>query len=465
MPHPPRKLEPSRSAAHWFGAELRHWRGQRGLSQSEVGALVHVSEALIGKIEKAQRRCTPDLAASLDRALNTGGVLARCMALVEAEADNRQSQPDKRNGEDQKHSIRPPRSVTLEKHEVAQPDRSVALSVERRRFLAAGGIAALTAGSLLDLITPVQATSPPDVVRPDDIEQVRTAAATLAGWDNHYGGGGIVREAAMAQLRWSAALLECACPSTLRYDLFSTVGRLGIVVGASAFDAYAHDDARRFFTFATACAEEADDWHLRAKAQSFLARQAVWCGEPDKGLTYAELGLARCDRLTATEQAMLHTARARAFAKMGRIKETLAAVGAADDSFARSNPREDPPWMAYYDEAQHHGDTGHALYDIALRGYGPAEAARRLRTAVEGHTDAYVRSRAISRTKLASLLMATSDPAEAAAVGNRALDEVGRLRSRRAADDMKELHRLAHRHRQTTDVVELRERITAAVPA
>ncbi|MET9736440.1 hypothetical protein ABZZ79_39270 [Streptomyces sp. NPDC006458] len=157
--------------------------------------------------------------------------------------------------------------------------------------------------------------------------------------------------------------------------------------------------------------------YLRAKVYSFLARQAIWTGDPDTRLTYAEKGLVRSDRLTPTIQAMLHSARARAFGKMGDIGATMAAVGAADDAFAKPDPHGDPPWMAYYDKAQHHGDTGHALYALVLRkDQDPGQANRRFEIAIDGHGDAYARSRAISGTKLARLLMVKGDPRPAAVV-------------------------------------------------
>ncbi|MFD9220009.1 hypothetical protein ACFWDI_08270 [Streptomyces sp. NPDC060064] len=262
------------------------------------------------------------------------------------------------------------------------------------------------------------------------------------------------------------ALLYSDCPEVLRPELFAAVSRLGIVVGASAFDAYAHADARKTFTFAADCAEEAGNWHLRAKSYSLLARQAVWIGEPDEGLTHAEKGLVRSDRLTATEQAMLHTARARAFGKMGNVRDTMTAVGRADDAFADARPDEDPPWMAYYDAAQHAGDTAHALFDLAiLAGQDPGRAGRRFFTAVQGHDDAFKRSRAISRTKLAALMMAKGDPRQAAKVGHDVLDEVGRLTSKRAVDDLRQLGQFAAAHPKVSDAVRLQERIRATVRA
>ncbi|PWW62286.1 hypothetical protein [Actinokineospora spheciospongiae] len=90
--------------------------------------------------------------------------------------------------------------------------------------------------------------------------------------------------------------------------------------------------------------------------------------------------------------------------------------------------------MGYYDDAQHAGDTGHALFDLAISDHSPTEARARLTAAVDGHTAEFTRSKAISSIKLASLTMATGDPAEAIAIGIAALDTAGTIRSCRAAD-------------------------------
>jgi transcriptional regulator with XRE-family HTH domain len=86
----PRPLLPSESPAHFFGAELRHWRDRRGFSQDRLGAIIFVSGDTISKVEKALRFPTRDLAADCDAALETGGSLTRLWALVEAD---RASQP------------------------------------------------------------------------------------------------------------------------------------------------------------------------------------------------------------------------------------------------------------------------------------------------------------------------------------------------------------------------------------
>ncbi|WP_205629605.1 hypothetical protein [Jiangella muralis] len=330
----------------------------------------------------------------------------------------------------------------------------------RAAFVGVGGL--LTSPStLLDLLAPLRPSDAPKRVGRSEIEQVRGAADLLVSWGHSHGGAG-VREAANAQLRWFGQLLNAQATPEVRVELHEAVGLLGHATAHMAFDACAYDDARQIFKFALACSEEVGSWHLRAKVLSSLARQEIWRGEHDLGLTYAELALVRADCLTATEQAMLHTARARALAKLGRYQDTLRAVGQADDAFAHTAPAGDPPWMGYYDAAQHAGDTGHALFDLTVQGHD-TEAATRLLAAVDGHTAGYVRSRAMSQTKLASLTMAVGDPGEAARIGLAAVTDAGQLHSRRAAMDLAELRTYAGRHAGVPEVAELRHRVTTAL--
>ncbi|MFV2108271.1 hypothetical protein [Micromonospora sp. LOL_015] len=319
---------------------------------------------------------------------------------------------------------------------------------------------------LMSLLGPQVVDELPRQVSQEHIAQVLEAAEIFEQWDNAHGGA-LVREIADDKLHRLSRLLEVSCPAHLRPALHKALAQLAGVVAFMLFDAYHHEAARQRFTFALRCASIGGDWHQRAMLLSSLARQAVWCGQPDDGLTHIEMALVRADWLTASERAMLHTVRARALAKLGpgRAQEALAAVGAADEAFAHAAPAEDPPWMCFYDDAQHHGDTAHALFDVALHTSLVTESADRFAYSVEHHLPAYLRSRAISRIKLASLTMVQGDPLEAATIGNLALDDAGPVRSLRAADDLRELHRMAGPHGKLTEVQELRARIRETVGA
>ena len=283
--------------------------------------------------------------------------------------------------------------------------------------------------------------------KPRDIAALRSAAEHLNQLYFRFGGCGLVRETGMAQLRWASSLLQTNCAKELRKDLFASVARLSMRLGSISWDAHDHSAAREAFEFARRTADEVEDWHLRASIYSYLARQAAWTGEPDKGLTYAGLGLVRTDRITATEQTMLQTARARCLALLGKGGEAIAAVGAADEAFATREPNRDPPWMGYYDTAQHMGDSGHALYEVAVREKKKVkEATDRLQSAVSAHSDAYIRSRAFSRTKLAGLLLMAGDTATGLAAGHRAVAEFSAVHTARSVVYLQELAESAGRY-------------------
>jgi len=118
--------------------------------------------------------------------------------------------------------------------------------------------------------------------------------------------------------------------------------------------------------------------------------------------------------------------------------------------------------MNFYDHAQHHADTGHALFDLAVAG-NKTQSAPRLAYAIAHHLAPYARTRAMTQIKLATLLMATTDPRHAITLSHRALDAATQLRSHRATDDLRNLHRYAGRHTAIPGVPELRDRIILAI--
>ena len=271
--------------------------------------------------------------------------------------------------------------------------------------------------------------------------------------------------AAGAQLRHCAELLNAHYSEAVGRELHTAVGSFAEAAGFMAVDDYAHDDARRMFRFVLACAEEAEDWHLRAQVLCSMAFQASWCGDPDTGLAYTESALVRAGRLTATERAMLHNGRARDLAKLGEVQDALRAVGAADEEFSHARPAEDAPWMASYDEAAIPASRGTGCGSWACRGQIVAETRHRLTAGIVASAEDRARARTRDQIRLASLIMTTGDPLEAAALGTQALNWTGSLRSRRAADDLHKLRRLAEPHARLPEVAELRQRIGTLVAA
>jgi len=88
--------------------------------------------------------------------------------------------------------------------------------------------------------------------------------------------------------------------------------------------------------------EQGQDWGLRATVLSDMARQAIYQGRIDDGLSLIELSQVRQGRLTATVRAMLSTVQARALAAADRPSGALSAIGQAEDHFVDSDPAGDP---------------------------------------------------------------------------------------------------------------------------
>ncbi|WAL72490.1 helix-turn-helix transcriptional regulator [Kitasatospora sp. YST-16] len=80
----PSPLDPTRSPAAFYGAELRRLREKAGLSQQELADLVFISGTYVSQLEKATRRPQEDLSRQLDAALEGDGHLERLHSLVRA---------------------------------------------------------------------------------------------------------------------------------------------------------------------------------------------------------------------------------------------------------------------------------------------------------------------------------------------------------------------------------------------
>lgn len=402
----------------WTGREAQLLRSALRLSQRGFAAYLGVSERIVATWDKRGATITPrgEVQAILDTAL--ANAPAEAKVRFERAMSPGAVQP-------QVSPLIPPAiSTGLDRFPSIQP----ATDVDRTRSL-----------SLVDA------------------EQIELLAVELTAWD-HARGGSLARIAAVAQARWAVELMRLPASGSVFMAVAKATAQLCLAAGFMAFDAQRHDEAHEVFTSALDYAHAAKDPRLEAKALSHQARQAIWCGDPDSALRLLEIALS-LPELSGSEQAMLHAGRARAFAKRNDVHQTLAAVDAADRAFSRHIPEDTPAWMSYYDLAQHQGDTGHALFDLAVHGHEQAETITRLSAAAAGHDCDHARSQALSRAKLAAIQFACGDPEEALATAIPAVRQIGTLRSKRALASLDEIARYAYPYRKAPGADQLAELI------
>nr|BFE99278.1 helix-turn-helix transcriptional regulator [Streptoalloteichus tenebrarius] len=303
---------------------------------------------------------------------------------------------------------------------------------------------------------------PPRRVGWAEVEQVKLMTRTLAASENLYGGA-MAGEAGLAHLRWASRLLDSQANNGVEAGMFEAVGNLAGVVAFSAFDVGNHDAAARCFRFGLWCAEQGGSWELRAATLADMARQAIYLGKLDDALSLIEFAQVRADRLSATARAMIGVVRARLLAMLGRHDEARAEVDRADMHFVGRQAAADPPWLVYYDEAEHAGSSARALTPLAVAEKRPDDAAERLETAIRLHSDAYPRSRAFSRTRLATLHMTIGDPREAVHIGHRAVADAAMLHSQRMNEELSKLVRSCEGHLSIPEVAELADFAASAM--
>ncbi len=313
--------------------------------------------------------------------------------------------------------------------------------------------------SHLELLSTISAQGPtPSRLGWPDVENVRATTNALAASENLFGGG-LSCDAAIVQLQWAGRLLEARASDDVRRGMLEAIGNLSGVVAFSAFDIADFVTADRCFQFALWCADQSESWALRASTLADMSRQAVFVGKVDDALSLIEFSQVRSDRLSGTTRAMLCALRARLLALVGRHEEASAEVDRADQYFSDRNTDGDPPWMCYYDEAEHQGSTGRALIPVAEADQDLDLVAPRLRAAIQLHADSYPRSRTFSRTRLAAVTMKIGDPREAVMIGYQALTDAKTFRSKRVIAELHSLGQIAERHSHNPDVLDLRREI------
>ncbi|WP_280236995.1 helix-turn-helix domain-containing protein [Nocardia cyriacigeorgica] len=432
---------------HDFGVVFAAIRECTGMSQSQLAALVGLSQARVSEVESGTRRLT---GAKLVARIST--VFAVPAQLLGFHVDTDDS---------------PAGSLACEEVDW----------VKRRDFVTLTTAAAL--GSSLHPELERLAHVLPDrldpVTRPRigdaDIDAIEAISDGFRRWDLAHGGG-LCRSAALSQLHQVAALDDAICAPKVRARLQLATAELASMAGWLAYDIEDHNSARRLWTFALYTAQRAEDnprcTDLMVIILLDMAHQALHLRRPKDGLAFCRLAAATSttrrhpvSRITA---GYVHTVTAWCWAALGEPDPTRRALADSRSRYAAVSSGTTPPWAWVVADAEIAAQHGHALHLLSVEHPEFAESAvAQLTAAANGHPAEHERSRAAVLPTLAVAHFQAGDIASAVQVGRDAVAAIAALSSQRCYARLRDLDSVAARRRSDPEVSDLRLRIDAAL--
>ncbi|MGH3833958.1 MAG: helix-turn-helix domain-containing protein, partial [Pseudonocardiaceae bacterium] len=346
--------------------------------------------------------------------------------------------------------------------------------VDRRNFVEHVG--ALTvgvtgvAGLDIDRLTALLPQSEPTGTRhvgAADVEAIEQATTAFVRRDFAQGSG-MVRDAAVTQLRVTLPLLSAQTGPEVRPRLLLATAHLALMAGYTSFDVNQHDAARRLWMIGLNIARAAD--HPRGSDLTGyllydMALQAVQLGRPKEALRLVYLGhtvATGSPTVSASTVSCLASIQARAHAAQGDAAGCDRALGHALERFSAIDQASTPPWGSHAGEAGMSGYQGSAHYTLAMAGGDPRAAGQAvvlLRRAVDGFGSGYAKLRGLYLPDLAGAHAIAGDTDTAVAVGHQAIGAVTALHSPRVYDRLRVLNTALEPLHTSAGVAELRERL------
>lgn len=359
----PKVLNPFESARAFFGAELRHWRTQRGLSQAALGRVTHDSAALIGRFEKAERWPSRAAVIRLDEALETAGALARIWDRADQEA---------RRPHDTKSPAEIETGLGLEWHAdlsttastvAALWDGDAALESLQPQWLPSVGDGALLRWHL-EQTRPAHPHRPlegREEGRPGgrrrlsllDVEAVAAMGSAFSKAD-HQLGGGYARSTLGHYLRTTVRpLLFAECGGEVHRQLVTTTARLCDLAGFMSFDSGHQGLAQRYFVQALRLARAVDDEALGAHILGDMTMQALHLDARAQavalGEAAAEAGRRSGSHIVAARASAVAS---RAFARSSDPVAADRAMNDAERALQSGASDRDPDWIGFFNTDQ-----------------------------------------------------------------------------------------------------------------
>ncbi len=351
----------------------------------------------------------------------------------------------------------------------------------RRDFIpVVAGITMGLGGALLDLdrlaaLLPANADAAlPSRVGAADVAAIEHVTAAFRQWDFSRGGG-LYRDAAVAQFRSALALRDVACTPQVRAQLLVATADLGELAAWMSYDSALHHDARQLWITALEVARQAEHpaaVDLTVRLLSNMTHQALHLRRPEEASRLVQLGYGAvagsAHPVSAGVSSYLATCQAWCDGARDDAVACDWAVGRSVELLATPAPVAAGSWEAHVGPAEVAARQGHAYFTLAAASGNARQAARAvplLEEAAQKYGSAYARSRAVNLPGLSGSHVISGDLDAAVCVGGQAVTEITALSSRRALERLRTLDTVLQPHAAEAGVADLREQIRGALTA
>lgn len=330
------------------------------------------------------------------------------------------------------------------------------------RFLADG--APLSAGSALRLAQEWRTTEAPQVTelragrRVGDrlVRLVRERVALLRHLDDVLGGGDLHDLLRTELSSTLGAVHEAAYTAETGRALLGAVADLCQLAGWVASDAGLSRRAERYHLGGLRAAHAARDAPLAANLLSSLSYQAANVGDPREAVLLATGAYTEAEgRAPPVARALLLERVAWANARVGDVRATESALGAAGDAFAAAEPDGGPPWAYWLTAGELDIMAGRCLTELRR----PRRAIELLAPVLDRYDDTHARELALYLSWLAEAQVHAGEVDRAAAVATRVAELSAGVASVRTRERVLLLRRLLQPYRGQEDVDAFEEQV------
>jgi transcriptional regulator with XRE-family HTH domain len=271
-----------------------------------------------------------------------------------------------------------------------------------------------------------------------DVETIREMTTVYRRLDNRFGGGharGLTEQYLNGQVL--PALRAGRYRSAVERSLLAATAELLQLAGWMAADVGENRSARDLMVQALDMSRHAGDHAFAAEVLAGMSHHAAFLGIGSQAVDLAveaqreaaKVGVRALSAETLVMEAHGHALNL-------DTRSASSALSAAERELAAAARADDPPWLAYFDEAYLAAKHAHCLYALGKGREGVAYAERSLQM-----SGGYARARAFNLTLLATFHADAGEVDQAVAFGGEALDLASEMDSIRTGVYLARLRR------------------------